>query len=635
VEWHRFSGPLGAGALAAVVVAAAAAEGAGSQQLVAAGAVVAWWSVIVALAVGRLRGRPPAPVPLAAIVVGACLVALAALSFGSMGWASDDGRAFAIAVQGALYAGVFVLVVLLSSPGGARPWLGGLALGLAAVCAVALTGRLLPGVEVDVDLVEALPTARGRLSFPLGYWNGLGALAAFALILLSWAGVHGRGRLERTLATAAIPLPCLTLFLTSSRGAIAAAAVGMVALLILGPARARIVGTAAIGLGAGGALVALAATRRDLRDGLATSAADSQGVEVLIAAGAALAVAGVLRYSLDTPLARARIPRIAGAIAASFGVLVLVAGIAAADAGDWIEEFREPPAAQGAGHQLGSVSGHGRWQFWEAAADAFREEPVRGLGAGGFQAFWNQHGTIAGTIEHTHSIFLDYLVELGPLGLLLILGALGAGLAAALHRRAATPGGEAGAAGAVLAAATLAFAIDWSWSIPGVALPVLVALALASGPGTTPPVGAASETPARARRRSGIGLATITILVAWGAIWAGAISLLTEIRMSQSEAAAARDDLGDAAAQAEDAVTLQPWAAEPRLQLGLVRELEGELPAAREHLSQAAERAPEDWSVWLVLARVERALGNADAAEEARERAYMLLPSTPTRIGDD
>jgi hypothetical protein len=193
VEWHRFSGPLRAGALAAVVVAAAAAEGAGSQQLVAAGAVLAWWSVIVALAVGRLRGRPPAPVPLAAIVVGACLVALAALSFVSMGWASDGGRAFAVAVQGALYAGVFVLVVLLSSPGAARPWLGGLALGLAAVCAVALTSRLLPGIDADAGLFEALQAAQGRLSFPIGYWNGLGALAALALVLLSWVGARGVG----------------------------------------------------------------------------------------------------------------------------------------------------------------------------------------------------------------------------------------------------------------------------------------------------------------------------------------------------------------------------------------------------------------------------------------------------------
>jgi hypothetical protein len=640
VEWHRFSGPLRAGALAAVVVAAAAAEGAGSQQLVAAGAVLAWWSVIVALAVGRLRGRPPAPVPLAAIVVGACLVALAALSFVSMGWASDGGRAFAVAVQGALYAGVFVLVVLLSSPGAARPWLGGLALGLAAVCAVALTSRLLPGIDADAGLFEALQAAQGRLSFPIGYWNGLGALAALALVLLSWIGARGGGRLERAVATAAIPLPALALYLTFSRGAMAAAAVGMVTLVALGPARTRIVGTAAIGLGGGGALIALASARPDLRDDLPTSAADSQGLEVLIATVAALLVVGILRYVLDVPLGRARIPRIAAAAAASIAAIALVAGVAAADPGRWIEEFQEPPGLvraedPTADRQLATVSGRGRWQFWGVAVDAFREEPVRGLGAGGFQSFWNQHGPIEGTIEHAHSIFLDHLAELGPLGLLLILGALGAALASALSRRAVAPGGEAGVAGALVVTATFAFAIDWSWSIPAVALPLLVALAVVTGPATMPPLAATSGAREGERRRSGIGLATITILFAWGVMWAGGVSLLTELRLSQSQAAAARGELADAASQADDAVTLQPWAAEPRLQLGLVRELEGELPAAREHLIQAVDRAPEDWRVWFVLARVEGALGNTNAARSARDRAYMLLPSTPTRMGDN
>lgn len=631
MEWRRLTGPLRVALLAAVVVAAAVAEGADSPQLIAAGAVVVWWSVIVALAVGHLTRRPPAPVPRAAILAGACLVGIAALSFVSLGWASDGGRAFAVAVQAALYAGVFVFVVVLSSPGDGRSWLGGLALGLAAVCAVALVGRLWPGVDADAGLVEVLPTARGRLSFPVGYWNGLGALAAFGLVLLTWLGANGRLRLERAVATALIPLPTLALYLTFSRGATAAAVLGMVALVALGPARSRIAGTAAIGLGAGGVVVALAAMRADLRNDLQTSAADSQGVEVLVATVAALAVAGILRYSLDAPLARVRIPRIAGAAATVVLALTLAVGIAAADPGNLIEEFRDPPDRvlaeyEGPGRRLTSVAGHGRWQFWAAAADGFREQPLRGLGAGQFEAFWNQHGTLPLAIQHAHSIFLEYLAELGPLGLLLIAGALGAGLACGLGRRTATAGGEAAAAGAVVLAGTLAFAIDWSWSIPGVALPVLVALAVATGPATRRPVTAASEAREGPRGRSGIGLATAVIVVAWGVIWAGGISLFTEIKIDQSQAAAARGDLAGAASNAEDAITLQPWAAEPRLQLGLVRELEGELPAARERLLEAADRAPEDWGVWFVLARVEQSLGNTEAAWEARLRAFMLLP---------
>jgi hypothetical protein len=623
------------GATAAVVLAAAAAEGGGAQTLVAAAAVLVWWSVIVAIVAGRLRRRPTAALPRVAIVTGGCLAGLAALGFLSLAWAGDNGRAFELAVQGALYAGIFVLVLTLSSPGDGRLWLGGLALGLVAVCAVALGSRLLPGIDADAGLVEAIPTAQGRLSFPLGYWNGLGTLAALALVLVVWAGAREPRRLGRAVATAAIPLPCLALYLTSSRGGIAAAAAGLAALVALGPARTRIAGTAAIGVGAGGALAVFAATRPDLRDDLPTSAADAQGLEVLVATIAAVALAGILRYALDAPLARARVPHLAGAVAASVGAVALVAGVATADPGRWIEEFREPPAEVIVDDQsaprpeggLATASGHGRWQFWGAAADAFRTEPVRGLGAGGFEAFWNQHGTIPGVVEHAHSIFLQYLAELGPLGLLLIAGAFGGGLVGALGRRAGVSGGEAGAAAALLVVATLAFAIDWSWSIPGVALPVLIVLAVATGPSTFSPLGMAPHRDANPRRRIGIGLATVTILLAWGAVWAGGISLLTEIKLDQSQSAAARGDLSGAAAHAEDAVTLQPWAAGPRLQLGLVRELEGELPAAREYLLQAVERAPEDWSTWFVLSRVEDALGNVQAAREARYRVAILLPT--------
>ena len=632
MSWRGFTGQFKVGALAAVIVAAAAAEGAGSRELVAGATVLAWWSVIVALIVRRLGGGPRLPLPAAAIAAGACLAGIAALSFLSLAWGGDAGRGFAVAVQAALYAGVFALAVVLATAGDARAWLRGLALGLAAVCAIALFGRLVPGIDADAGLVETLPSARGRLSFPIGYWNGLGAIAALALVLLAWAGTRGTHRLERAAATAAIPLACLAIYLTSSRGAIAAAAAGLAVLVALGPARTRVLGTAALGLAPGAGLAALAAGRNDFSDGLSTSAADSQAIEVLAATLVAVVLAGLARYLLDRPLATIRVPRLAGAIALAAGALALAGGVAAADPDAWIEEFREPPAegavdpAAGGERELVTASSHGRWQFWGAAVDAFGEEPLTGLGAGGFVAFWNQHGALPLAIEHAHSIFLDHLAELGPLGLALIVAALGVGLAAALRRRGATAGGEPAALAAVIAAATLAFAIDWSWSIPGVALPVIVALAVATGPSTLAAPGPAPATGDSPRARSGIGLATVTIVAAWAAIWAGGISLLTEIKVDQSQESAAADDLAGAAASAEDAIALQPWAAEPRLQLGLVLELGGEPDAARERLLQATDRAADDWSVWFVLSRLEASLGNADDAEEARARASMLLP---------
>ena len=80
------------------------------------------------------------------------------------------------------------------------------------------------------------------------------------------------------------------------------------------------------------------------------------------------------------------------------------------------------------------------------------------------------------------------------------------------------------------------------------------------------------------------------------------------------------------AQDASDASTLQPWAPEPWLQLALVEERAGNLPAAREQIEEAIERAPDDWSLWITASRIERQAGDREAAEAAYRRAQSLNP---------
>ncbi|HEV2999050.1 MAG TPA: hypothetical protein VGX16_08070, partial [Solirubrobacteraceae bacterium] len=96
--------------------------------------------------------------------------------------------------------------------------------GLTAVCLAGLLSRVLP---------HLWPTSHNfffdRLNYPLTYWNAEGMLAAIALIL----GFHlGAERAEhwsvRVLACAALPAIAATLLLTFSRGALGAAAIGLV-----------------------------------------------------------------------------------------------------------------------------------------------------------------------------------------------------------------------------------------------------------------------------------------------------------------------------------------------------------------------------------------------------------------------
>src|SRR5205823_5184289 len=86
-----------------------------------------------------------------------------------------------------------------------RRWNDGLALGIVAVGLLALGSRLFPAVlQGDEGLREYLPSLT-RLSYPLGYWNGLGIFVALAFPLLLAAASLDRRPLLRGLAVAPAP----------------------------------------------------------------------------------------------------------------------------------------------------------------------------------------------------------------------------------------------------------------------------------------------------------------------------------------------------------------------------------------------------------------------------------------------
>ena len=120
-----------------------------------------------------------------------------------------------------------------------------------------------------------------------------------------------------------------------------------------------------------------------------------------------------------------------------------------------------------------------------------------------------------------------------------------------------------------------------------------------------------------------------TLLIGWAAIWAGGDLFLTEVKLGDSRDAAEAGELSAAAQDARDASTIQPWASEPKLQLALVEELDGDLEAANRDLGEAIERAPENWQLWFVRARLKVKMGDVDGADQALERARELNPRAP------
>lgn len=629
----RFSAPEAALAIlvATGILALALAQGGSSPMAVSILGISIWFVVLIALGLG-LSSREP--VPRSALIAGASLAALAGWTALSMGWTDDRGRAFIEVARVSAYAGVFVVAAIFARPRYVRSWIAGLTVGLSVVVAVALGSRLqewLPGD--NRELVELLPDLAGRLSFPIGYWNGLAALIGLTIVLLAWNGANARARWARAASVAWIPACALGLYLTSSRGGVVAAGLAIVVLAVLGPQRCRLGAGLAIGLAGGVGVVAVAAGMDALVEGSNTPEAGRQGdVLTLLLLGITAATA-LIRYATDGLVDRIRIGR-STAIGLSVVVaLVALAGIAALNPVEQIDQFAagsdvDPTTENFTDRHLLSASGSGRYQFWSAAANAFETDPVKGIGAGGYELWWNQEGTLARVIQNAHSLYLETLAELGIVGFaFLALFLLTALLCAWRARSRARP--EAGALLAILIAGMTSAAIDWSWELPAVILPLVIAAGLASG---TPSVSAHGEGHARPRR---FVWGALTILAGGLALWAGGIQFLSGLKLEESRDAFDRGDLTEAAQAARDAETVQPWASEPHLQSALVEERAGNLAAAGQALDEAIERAPADWQLWLVKSRLELANRDVDAARSALKRARELNPRAPIFLPDE
>ena len=603
-------------------------------------AIAVWWCV--ALAVG-LSIWPLARIPRAALVTGGLLAALAIFSLFSVLWAESNEKAFNEFNRVALFLGVYLVAVLAGARGNVRRWSDGLALGIVAVALVALGSRLFPEIFPESDIAAFLPTEQTRLSYPLNYWNGLAFLLAIGSPLLLRAAVEPGNDVRRSLAVAPLPAFAATAYLTSSRGGAVAAVVAVAAFVALTAHRWAAVGAAvAAGVGSAVAVAALLARDELVNGPLASEAARTQGrsaalVILVTCAGAALAYGVGVRYlpRLVTPK-----PHVGwAATGAVIGVALI--GVAASDPMQRIDEFKQPPAADATtvGGHLASASGNGRWQWWGAAVDQFRENPLAGEGAGSYEGWWLQHGEIAGFVRDAHSLYLEMLGELGIVGFLLVVGAFGSGIAVGASRvRRADVTERPTVAG--LLAAFLAFAlaagIDWMWELTAVSVVAFLILGLLTGAATdvARPAGASPEREPRPRRSVMSGIAPVALVaMAPFVVGAQAIPLATTLKIRDSQAAVNERDGERALADALTAARLQPWAASPHLQVALVREELGDLEEAHAAVREALAQDASNWSVWLVASRIETKLGEIEDARRSLDRAAELNPRSPVFAG--
>ena len=122
------------------------------------------------------------------------------------------------------------------------------------------------------------------------------------------------------------------------------------------------------------------------------------------------------------------------------------------------------------------------------------------------------------------------------------------------------------------------------------------------------------------------GLAVASLAVAWVAAVALVGPLLVDHELDASRSAAADGKLVNAVDHAKRARSIEPWAASPYVQLGLLAQLQREYPAAIEHFSDAIEREDHNWQWYYLRSQVEHEAGDEAAAQRDLERARELNP---------
>src|SRR5262249_22833048 len=103
-----------------------------------------------------------------------------------------------------------------------------------------------------------------------------------------------------------------------------------------------------------------------------------------------------------------------------------------------------------------ALRGHVRTAYWHVAAKQAAAQPVLGSGAGTFVDWWLRLRTVPRSTQEAHSLYLETVAELGPLGLALLLAVFAFPFAAAWRLRHPP-------ALAALTVYVLAAAVDFHW----------------------------------------------------------------------------------------------------------------------------------------------------------------------------
>jgi hypothetical protein len=584
------------------------------------------WGALIALTVIAaylVVGDAARPSVLALVSLGG-LVGFAAWTWLALLWSEVPPATVLEGLRLLMYVSVFAALVLIVRRAALEVvlWASFVAVFLAS--GYGLLTRLFPERLGVFD-----PIAEGRLAQPLTYSNAMGLFAAMGMLLGLGFAARAKDAFARALAGATLPLLAATVYFTFSRGAWVATAIGFALAVAIDPRRLQFVFAALVLAPLSTIAVLLAARQPALsRTDALISAASHEGHRLAVYLLVLAAASALVALCLALAEQRAAPPR---PVRLAFGGVLVVAAVACLLAtfvrygGPITIAHKGYDAFTTAGgpdpvdlnEHLISFSGTHRPQIWHEAWRDYRAHPVLGSGPGTFEQYWNKHRPIKLKLRDAHSLYLEVLAELGPVGLLLLLVALGTPFAAALLAR-----GHPLVPGVLAAyAAYLARAgIDWDWEMGALTLLALACAAVL--------LVAADERddvrPALSpvARIGSVSVAVILLVPAFVGL-AGASAL------DASDGALAKGHYAVAASQARKAERWWRWSPQPWQKLGEAQAQQGDYIGAQSSFRKAISKDGRDWTIWYDLSTVTSGRASARALREVSR----LNPRYETDLG--
>ena len=575
--------------------------------------------------------------------------------------------------------------------------------GAVAFVSVVVSGYAMLGKVFPSTVAPSQQLLGARLSAPFGYPNAIGLLAALGLPACVWLGARHDGRpLLRALAVPATGVLVAALLLSYSRGALLAAVVGLACWFVLVPLRLRgalILGLGVIGGGAAmlWALGAPGITGNGESMQSQTAAGHVFGIVVLVILVLLLMAGLTAAFGADrVQLSELRRRRVGAALLGLLACLPVIAviGLSLSSRGftgeisyGWSKLTSADVGSGGssASRLLAEDNSHAR--YWSEGLKVGEHAVFKGVGGLGFGTASLRYSSAGATAVNAHSFVIETFADFGVIGLMVCLALLIAwGVAAARALALRRPSGvwlrtkgrssvrepvperaDERAGLLTLFAVVVIFgahsAIDWTWFVPGLAVPALMCAGWLAGRGPlAQPVGRAPRDDAgdgpRGPRRAveaargviasgargmvsapyrafvaapgqtaaAAAIAALALLCAW-TIW-------QPLRSSDADAAAltalTAGHPAAALADARSAAAIDPLSTEPLYyEWDIYSIVLHDTAAAQAALEADVKLQPSNPATWLQLGRYDVTIGQPREAIAALEAALSLFPDDP------